>query len=120
MDYVPIMIIFFAAGWSRFPIENLLVRAPRHFSVGVPYCYLKVRKLFQKHELSLVANRKEIKLGKKKKKKSLWESDSPPHMQPHSCGIGGMRGLSPAPTLCFDVESWESITLMSYLIPEDR
>lgn len=80
MDYVPIMIIFFAAGWSRFPIENLLVRAPRHFSVGVPYCYLKVRKLFQKHELSLVANRKEIKLEKnKKKEKPLGIRQPSPH-----------------------------------------
>lgn len=44
MDYVPIITIFFAAGWSPFPIVNLLVRAPRHFSVGVSYCYLVVRK----------------------------------------------------------------------------
>jgi len=43
MNYVPVIIIF-SAGWSPFPIVNLLVKAPRHFSVGVSHCYLKVRK----------------------------------------------------------------------------
>lgn len=110
----------FAAGWSPLPAANLFARAPRPFPVGVSYCYLRVRKSFQRHKLSLAANRKEIKLTEGKKTQSHWESESPSYMQALSCGTGGTRGLLLAPMLGSDVESWESITLMSYLIPEDR
>lgn len=99
MDYVPIIIIFCCWVVTISHCKSAC-QGTKTFFCGCFLLLFKGKEIISKVQIKLGCQQEGDEVGwgeKKKHEASPWESDSPSHVQSHSCGTGGCVGCCQPP-----------------------